>query len=98
MIASCSRDAKMKLKVRSYGFASGAETFAEGVQGSPHFREMLIRMPDRGQCRRFGLKTNTEFQHCQHIAESCYRSCPDAEILLSYAIQNKRSDSMPLSH
>jgi|SRR6266851_1296026 hypothetical protein len=88
----------MKLKVRGDGFASVAETFAEGVQGSPHFREMLFRMPDRGQCPRFGLETNTEFQHREDIAESRYRSCPDSKILSSYAVQNKRSDSMSRSH
>jgi hypothetical protein len=98
MITSRSRNAKMKLKVRCYGFATVREALAEWVQGLPHFREVLIPMPDRGQCRRFGLETNTEFQHGQDIAESRYRSCPDAKILLSETVQNKRSDSMPLSH
>src|SRR5260370_20597277 len=98
MIGSRSGDNNMKLKVRGYGFFSVPQTFAEGVQGSSHFREMLIRMPDRGQCPRFGLETDTEFQHCQDIAESRYSSCLDAKILSSCAVQNKRSDSMPRSH
>jgi hypothetical protein len=98
MIARGSRNANMKLKVRSYGFASVPQTFAEGVQGSSHFRKMLVRMPDRRQCPGFGLETNTEFQHCQDIAESRNSPCPDAKILSSCAVQNKRSDSMPRSH
>jgi len=88
----------MKLKVGSYGFTSVAETFSEGVQGPSYFREMLIRMPDGRQCCRFGLETDPEFQHCQDIAESRYRSRTDAKILSGYSVQNKRSDSVPRSH
>jgi hypothetical protein len=75
----------MKLKVGSYGFASVTETFAEGVQGPSYFREVLIRMADGGQCRCFGLETDPEFQHCQDIAESRYRSRADTKILSGYS-------------
>jgi len=98
MIASRFRDGKMKLKIRSYGFAPVVKTFAEGVQRPPHFREMLIVMANRGQCGRFGFETNAEFQHCQDIAESRYSSWSDAKILSSCGIQNKGSDSMPGIH
>src|SRR5580704_12677417 len=98
MIAARPGDGMMKIKIRSYGFPSVSEPFTEGVQGSPHFREMLIRTPERGQCCCFSLETNPEFQHCQYIAESCYRSCLEAEILPAKMVQNKRSDAVPRRH
>src|ERR1700693_6008746 len=98
IVSRRSRDAQMKLKVRTYGLLPTGEMIAEGIQRPPHLMQMLLLMPDGRQCGGFRFNTNPEFQHGQHIADCSYRPGLDPKVRLVTVVQNERSDSMMRSH
>src|SRR5215469_2146413 len=98
MVSSCSRNCSMKFEIRTHGFASASQTLAEGVEGSTHFAEVLIRPPDSRQSRSFGLESNAKLQQLQDVAKNPYTTYLDSEIVLSLPVQHKAADSMTGNH